>query len=372
MSDCVQCDPCETDIPVVCEELEFIDPAKRIVVETEESCKAVMAEASEVSIFQDVEWNSGSQTDPITIPLLQDHDIDNAPKIVVIENDGTLKNWQPSNFGDNFLAYWNGAQFTIGTLLSFLPAGDGVFVKNGVSFSFQNGINGQYLKISGGTIQFQTISGATPESGVIMCYAGTVAPYGWLLCDGTAYGRTLSDPSPQPTLFGILGTIYGAGDGITTFNIPDLRGVFLRGLDNGRGVDPIRAIGTQQPSLFQTHNHAGVVGSESSHTHTVSGNTQGQSADHKHFVVANIVSTSLLTSTNQIAKEKPGSFPLEYTLEGTTAAATLGLTSGISSGHTHSFSGTSGPGSSHNHSITSYGGSETRPVNLALNWIIKT
>jgi len=316
------------------------------------------------NIDGDVYWRSGSAAKQISIPLLQDQDIDNAPKIVVIENDGTVKNWQPSNVGDNFLAYWDGTQFTIGTLLSLLPTGDGVFVKSGASFSFQNGINGQYLTISGGNIQFQTVSPATPASGVIMCYGGTVAPAGWLLCDGAVYGRTLLDPSPQPVLFGILGTIYGAGNGTTTFNIPDLRGVFLRGLDNGRGVDPLRVLGSQQPHGFQSHNHGGSTVPESSHTHTLSGNTSGQSADHKHFAVGNIGSGSTLTSTNQIARGQD--------LEGTTTDATIGLTSGISSGHTHSFSGTSGPGSSHNHSISPYGGSETRPVNLALNWIIKT
>lgn len=376
MLDCEKCEPCETDAVVVCDELETADPAKRIVVEDESSCKASIKEPDDVSLLQnidsDVAWRNGSQSKQISIPLLQDQDIDNAPKIVVIENDGTVKNWQPSNVGDNFLAYWDGTQFTIGTLLSLLPAGDGVFVKNGASFSFQNGINGQYLTISGGNIQFQTVSPATPASGVIMCYGGTVAPAGWLLCDGAAYGRTLLDPSPQPVLFGILGTIYGAGNGTTTFNIPDLRGVFLRGLDSGRGVDPLRAIGTQQSNGFQSHNHGGSVGAELSHTHTLVGNTGGQSANHTHFIAADVRTTNPVTSTNYLARERPGSLIDSYDFAGTATAATIGKTSGISSGHTHSFSGTSGPGSSHNHSISPYGGSETRPVNLALNWIIKT
>jgi microcystin-dependent protein len=371
MSDCTQCDPCEIEIPVICEELDIVDSANRIVVESESSCKGSMLGAEEVSILQNTEWNSGSLGNPVTIPLLQDHDIDNAPKIVVIENDGTLKNWEPSNAGDNFLAYWDGSQFTIGTLLSLLPVGDGVFVKNGASLSFQNGINGQYLIISGGNIQFQTTSGATPPSGVIMCYAGAVAPSGWLMCDGTPYGRTLLDPSPQPTLFSILGTIYGAGDGTTTFNIPDLRGVFTRGLDNGRGIDPIRAIGTQQPPAFQSLNHGGVSELESLHTHTVTGNTQNQSNNHTHFHsnTNEFGRTSLQATNYNVNIHFAGA---GFNAAGTNTAATIGLTNTESTGHIHSFSGTSSTATAHNHSINSYGGTETRPVNFALNWIIKT
>ena len=60
--------------------------------------------------------------------------------------------------------------------------------------------------------------------GTIQMYSGTSAPSGWLMCDGAAVSRTT-----YSRLFSIDGTTYGTGDGSTTFNVPDLRGIFPRG-----------------------------------------------------------------------------------------------------------------------------------------------
>jgi microcystin-dependent protein len=60
-----------------------------------------------------------------------------------------------------------------------------------------------------------------------MAYAASTAPTGWLWCDGTAYSRTT-----YATLFAVIGTTWGAGDTTTTFNVPDLRGQFVRGYDD--------------------------------------------------------------------------------------------------------------------------------------------
>lgn len=64
----------------------------------------------------------------------------------------------------------------------------------------------------------------------LMPYAGSAAPTGYLLCDGAAISRTT-----YSDLFGIVGTTYGVGDGSTTFNIPDLRGRVIAGLDINTG-----------------------------------------------------------------------------------------------------------------------------------------
>ncbi len=69
--------------------------------------------------------------------------------------------------------------------------------------------------------------------GSVLPYFGTSAPTGWLLCDGSAISRTT-----YSSLFSIIGVSSGNGDGVTTFNLPDLRGRFLRGVDNGAGNDP--------------------------------------------------------------------------------------------------------------------------------------
>lgn len=63
--------------------------------------------------------------------------------------------------------------------------------------------------------------------GSLMAYAASSAPTGWLLCDGSAVSRTT-----YATLYGVIGTTWGAGDTTTTFNVPDLRGQFLRGYDS--------------------------------------------------------------------------------------------------------------------------------------------
>lgn len=63
-----------------------------------------------------------------------------------------------------------------------------------------------------------TINTNTPV-GSISLFAGTTAPSGWLICDGSAVSRTT-----YANLFSVIGTTYGTGDGSTTFNIPDLQG----------------------------------------------------------------------------------------------------------------------------------------------------
>lgn len=69
--------------------------------------------------------------------------------------------------------------------------------------------------------------------GSITAFAGLNPPAGWLLCDGSAVAR-----AEYATLFSAIGTAWGQGNASTTFNIPDLRGYFLRGRDLGAGRDP--------------------------------------------------------------------------------------------------------------------------------------
>ena len=95
------------------------------------------------------------------------------------------------------------------------------------------------------------ILAAAPPSGVITVFAGTSAPTGWLECDGSNVSR-----STYADLFSAIGTNFGVGDGTTTFGLPDLRGEFVRGWDNGRGVDSGRSFGSNQSGDIQSHNHS--------------------------------------------------------------------------------------------------------------------
>ena len=70
---------------------------------------------------------------------------------------------------------------------------------------------------------------------------GAIVPYGavtipssdYYLCDGTAYSRTATSSA---TLYGVIGTNFGVGDGSTTFNVPDLRGRFIAGWNAGTTI----------------------------------------------------------------------------------------------------------------------------------------
>jgi microcystin-dependent protein len=365
MSNCTNCPPCDTEFPLFCEGLETTTDGRKIVVEDNASCQKVLLEPTEVSVLQydqnnDVAWKSGSLVSPIKLPSLQLNAVNVAPKIMVLQVDGTVRQWQPTDTGDNFLAYWDGTQWKIGNLASLLPAGNGVLVKTGSSFSLANGVNGDFLQVSSGSIQFNsTIPGGIP-TGTVVPYAANSAPSGWVICDGSLYGRTALDPSPQPNLFGVIGTTYGIGDGLTTFAIPDLRGMFVRGFDNGRGLDPLRVFGTDQSFAVESHNHSGTTGNQSvGHTHPFSGTTVS-AGSHTH-------TQNILTGTGGTANALAVSNLINNEINSTR------ISINAAGAHTHTFSGTTGSVSAdHTHSIPSYGQTETRPVNVAMNYIIKT
>lgn len=95
-----------------------------------------------------------------------------------------------------------------------------------------------------------TRSGSGIAPGTIAHFAANSTPAGWLKANGATVSRTT-----YAALFLAIGTTYGAGDGSTTFALPDLRGEFLRGLDDGRGVDSGRGIGTAQAGQMPSHQH---------------------------------------------------------------------------------------------------------------------
>lgn len=104
---------------------------------------------------------------------------------------------------------------------------------------FVVGINGVYTNLD------EFMAGQ-----VIHCASASI-PAGYLECNGAAVSR-----ATYGTLFAAIGTAYGAGDGATTFNVPDLRGEFIRGADRGRGVDAARAIASAQAGAIESHTHA--------------------------------------------------------------------------------------------------------------------
>ena len=86
--------------------------------------------------------------------------------------------------------------------------------------------------------------------GSILIFPIATVPAHCLECNGAEVSR-----ATYAGLFEVIGTLYGTGDESTTFNLPDLRGEFIRGWDNTRGVDAARAIGSAQAEALKSHNH---------------------------------------------------------------------------------------------------------------------
>lgn len=104
---------------------------------------------------------------------------------------------------------------------------------------------------------------STALIGLIAHFACSSAPSGWLTCDGSAISR-----SNYLSLFTKIGTTYGSGNGSSTFNLPDLRGEFIRGLDLSRGIDAARTLGSAQSDDNESHSHTGSTSTSGAHTHT--------------------------------------------------------------------------------------------------------
>lgn len=92
---------------------------------------------------------------------------------------------------------------------------------------------------------------ASHLTGSVAFFAITAAPSGWLKANGAAVSRTA-----YADLFAVIGTTFGVGDGSTTFNLPDLRGEFVRAWSDGGSVDAGRTFGSTQGHAFAAHTHS--------------------------------------------------------------------------------------------------------------------
>lgn len=105
------------------------------------------------------------------------------------------------------------------------------------------------------------------EAGSILMFAGTTAPSGYLVCDGSAVSRTT-----YATLFGIIGTTYGTGDGSTTFNLPDLSGRVTMGVSSGYALAATGGEETHQLLTTEIPGHTHGIPSHG-HAHTIKATT---------------------------------------------------------------------------------------------------
>jgi len=177
------------------------------------------------------------------------------------------------------------------------------------------------------------VTDQTP-AGTVIYSARSTAPVGYVKANGAAISR-----STFSVLFAAIGTQFGAGDGSTTFNVPDLRGEFIRGWSDGHTVDSGRTLGSNQGSANLSHDH-GV--SDPSHAHGV------YDPGHAHS----------LTAARATGSTDSGNGDVECQNQGiSTNAAGTGI--GI-------YSATTGI------TINANGGTESRPRNVSLLACIKT
>ena len=195
---------------------------------------------------------------------------------------------------------------------------------------------------------------ADSEVGRIGTFAMATPPPGWFRANGAAVSRTV-----YAALFAKIGTTYGAGDGVSTFNLPDPRGKFVRVLDDGRGIDPGRLLGSNQTDETRSHNHTGSSAGAGSHTHGASSDTQGVHTHNNHH-------GNLTPDGSDFGTPGEPRNPLNGT-----DTPFLVTTTTESGAHAHNI--TINAVGDHSHAITvnATGGSETRPTNIAFLACIK-
>jgi len=189
---------------------------------------------------------------------------------------------------------------------------------------------------------------APVPSGTILPFGGTVAPAGYLLCDGTEVQR-----ADYPRLFATVGEAFGATT-VFTFTLPDLRGRFLRGVDGAATNDPDRNSRVAIAPGGNVGNNVGSLQGDArrGNSGTVSGTT-ASSGNHSHS----------FPTWNDDHDEDDGNpnTALDGWADDKPSGSSSNNTTDTQGAHTHTFSA----------SVTLAGDAETRPKNVYVNYIIK-
>lgn len=155
-------------------------------------------------------------------------------------------------------------------------------------------------------------------AGAILPFGGTIAPAGYLLCDGSAVSRTT-----YADLYAVVGNSFGNGNGSTTFNLPDFRGRFLRGVDGGVARDEGRASRTAMNAGGNAGDLIGSVQLEDfkSHAHTfATGGGDGSGYASASGVIARSANTSgtfsdYITVTSGGGETRPDNANVQYIIK---------------------------------------------------------
>jgi microcystin-dependent protein len=225
------------------------------------------------------------------------------------------------------------------------------------------------LTINGST---GSIIGTLP-AGMIMYFANTTVPQGWFQCDGAAISRT-----SYPELFAAIGTVYGTGDGSTTFNLPDLRGQFVRGWASSSTTAAsvtgsiatttltVSAVGSGLIQIGDILSGSGVT-ANTKVLNQLTGTTGGigtYTVDTSQTVSSTTITATVPDAGRTIGSGQVDAFPSHI--------HTVPLTNSGAAANNGPLFGGNGGGSSYTQNTGSAGtGIETRPVNTALMVCIK-
>lgn len=182
------------------------------------------------------------------------------------------------------------------------------------------GLAGLFTRMTTAETNITTLTAANIPVGVMMDYGAGSAPTGWLVCDGSAVSRTT-----YATLFGIIGIVYGSGNGTTTFNVPDFRGRVSVMNDGGAG----RAVGVAAGTFGGEQNHALSAAENGPHTHFIVSSTT---------VNSDAANSADPNNTSSISRSDTKTVDTAYILKTSNASvltADVGLTSSSGSGTAH-------------------------------------
>lgn len=155
---------------------------------------------------------------------------------------------------------------------------------------------------------------ASTPAGTLIYFAASTPPTGFLKANGAAVSRTT-----YADLFAVIGTTWGAGDGGTTFNLPDLRGEFVRAWDDARGIDSGRSFGSAQGSANLAHRHnttidgvASTGRSQQSQTNLTSYHTAdgGYESYYARGTSSSVEATGSVSSTSGGTESRPRNIAL--------------------------------------------------------------
>jgi microcystin-dependent protein len=188
--------------------------------------------------------------------------------------------------------------------------------------------------------------GDDSEVGSVVAFATDIDPAGFILCDGSAVSRI-----EYAELFAVIGTRHGSGDGSTTFNLPDMRGKFIRGWDNGAGNDPNSGSRTAPVTGAATADNVGSTQGDATAVNSLSMSTDG---GHNHESFSSSAGKRLALYSSSRATANPNTLASNV-VTGTSGSPGVAALTTSNGSHSHPLSGDP----------------ETRPLNVYMAYYIR-